>query len=386
MLQEKLALAASLPTAADTEMPHSSASIHEAIVEISPMRKIAVLGAAAALTACSCFTAYAFDQNTADRIKTLVETGMQYYWSGGDVKKAETEVFKGITLHGRYDVVEKAFAEASALAPDRLDFRYAVASSQILQKNIAGALATYEDILARDPASFDAYAWIAALSRIEGNQTQATLADQAMASLDRTRAEAYRQRFVRAEVIMTERPNVDVPIIPGKVMIVALGYALAKDGTPEKPLLDRLDVALKAAQANPSARIMVTGGQPQSGVTEGDVMTKWLVDKGVDRDRILIEDKSKDTVGNVLNVANLLNRHTADTVILVTSASHMRRARTLLEEEFRQYDLDTQIVPVVALDAPSVEEAAKVSQDERLVIYRDLMRVSGIWAYPGLQQ
>jgi uncharacterized SAM-binding protein YcdF (DUF218 family) len=169
-------------------------------------------------------------------------------------------------------------------------------------------------------------------------------------------------------------------------MIVALGYALAKDGTPEKPLLDRLDVALKAAQANPSARIMVTGGQPQSGVTEGDVMTKWLVDKGVDRDRILIEDKSKDTVGNVLNVANLLNRHTADTVILVTSASHMRRARTLLEEAFRQYDLDTQIVPVVALDAPSVEEAAKVSQDERLVIYRDLMRVSGIWAYPGLQQ
>ncbi|KLK91016.1 hypothetical protein AA309_22855 [Microvirga vignae] len=350
------------------------------------MRKIAVLGAAAVLTACSSLPTYALDEGTADRIKTLVDTGMQYYWSGGDVKKAEAEVFKGITLHGRYDVVEKAFAEASALAPHRLDFRYAVASSQILQKNVAGARATYEDILARDPASFDAYAWLAALARIEGNQTMATLADQAMAGLDRTRAEAYRQRFVRAEAIMTERPNVDVPTIPGKVMIVALGYALAKDGTPEKPLLDRLDVALKAAQANPSARIMVTGGQPQAGVTEGDVMTKWLVDKAVDRDRILIEDKSKDTVGNVLNVANLLKRHTADAVILVTSASHMRRARTLLEEAFRQYDLDTRIVPVVALDAPSVEEAAKVSQDERLVIYRDLMRVSGVWAYPGLQQ
>jgi hypothetical protein len=79
----------------------------------------------------------------------------------------------------------------------------------------------------------------------------------------------------------------------------------------------------------------------------------------------------------VLNVANLLKRHTGDTVILVTSASHMRRARVLLDEAFRQYDLDTRIVPVVALDAPSVEEAAKVSQDERLVIYRDLMRVSG---------
>src|SRR5919107_1620556 len=279
------------------------------IMESFDMRKIAIVGAAAVLALCAPFTASAFDPGNTSRIKTLVDTGMQYYWSGGDVKKAEAEVFKGITLHGRYDVVEKAFAEASSLAPERLDFRFAVASSQILQKNFAGARATYEDILARDPASFDAQAWLSALARIEGNQTQ----------------------------------------------------------------------------ANPSARIMVTGGQPQAGVTEGDVMTKWLVDKGIDRDRILIEDKSKDTVGNVLNVADLLKRHTADAVILVTSASHMRRARTLLEDAFRQYDLSAQIVPVVALDAPSVEEAAKVSKDERMVVYRDLMRVSGLWAYPGLQ-
>jgi hypothetical protein len=40
----------------------------------------------------------------------------------------------------------------------------------------------------------------------------------------------------------------------------------------------------------------------------------------------------------------------------------------------------------VALDAPSLEEAAKVPKDERMVIYRDLMRVSGLWAYPGIQQ
>jgi vancomycin permeability regulator SanA len=356
------------------------------IKELFEMRKLATISAATLLALSISVTAYAFDPGNTSRIKTLVDTGMQYYWSGGDVKKAEAEVFKGITLHGRYDVVEKAFAEASALAPERLDFRFAVASSQILQKNLAGARATYESILAKDPASFDAQAWLAALARIEGKADEAALTDQALAALDRSRSEAYRQRFARAEAIMAERPNVDVPTVPGRVMIVTLGYALAKDGTAEKPLLDRLDVALKAANANPTARIMVTGGQPQVGVTEGDVMTKWLVEKGVDRDRILIEDKSKDTVGNVLNVANLLKRHTADAVILVTSSSHMRRARTLLEDAFRQYDIDAPILPVVALDAPSLEEAAKVSKDERMVIYRDLMRVSGLWAYPGIQQ
>ncbi|MDJ1158600.1 YdcF family protein [Chelatococcus sp. SYSU_G07232] len=330
--------------------------------------------------------ALAFDAGQAARIRTLVDTGMQYYWSGGDVKKAEAEVFKGITLHGRYDVVEKAFAEAAALAPERLDFRYAVASTQIIQKKTREARATYRDILARDPRAFDAQAWLAALARVEADADDAALADLAMAGLDRARAEAYRARFARVEQILAERPNLDVPALPGRVTIVVLGYALAKDGTAQNPLLDRLEVALKAAAANPAARIMVTGGQPQAGVTEGDVMTKWLVDKGVDRDRILIEDKSKDTVGNVLNVANLLKRHTTDSIVLVTSASHMRRARTLIEDALRQYDIAAPVLPVAALDFPSVEEAARVTKDERLVVYRDLMRVSGLWAYPGLQQ
>lgn len=330
--------------------------------------------------------ALAFDPANADRIKQLVDTGMQYYWSGGDVKKAEAEVFKGITLHGKYDVVEAAFAEAAKLAPERLDFLYAVASTQVIQKKLDEARATYQAILDKDPDAFNAQAWLEAIARIKGDDSNAELAHQALAGLDGVRAEAYRKRFVRAEQIMADKPNFDMPTPVGKVMVVTLGYALGDDGTAQPPLLDRLDVTLKAAQANSDALVMVTGGVPKKGVTEGDVMSKWLVDKGIDRGRVLIEDKSKDTVGNVLNVANLLVRHQADTVILITSSSHMRRARALLEDALKQYDLATTVIPVNALDAPSAEEASKVSNDERMVIYRDVMRVSGIWAYPGLQQ
>jgi uncharacterized SAM-binding protein YcdF (DUF218 family) len=174
--------------------------------------------------------------------------------------------------------------------------------------------------------------------------------------------------------------------VPGEVLIVALGYALAADGTMQKPLLERLDVALRVAEANPAARVLVSGGQPRNGVTEADLMARWLVEKGVDRDRIVIEDKAKDTVGNVLNAVNLMRRHRAEAVLLVTSASHIRRARTVLEEALAQADMPAKVVPVVALDLPSFEEVARVSPDERLVVYRDLMRVSGFWAYPGLQQ
>lgn len=339
-------------------------------------------------TACliSAVPAGAFDQANAARIKQLVDTGMQYYWSGGDVKKAEAEVFKGITLHGKYDVVEEAFKEASTLAPERLDFQYAVAATQIIQKKLDDAQATFQSILSKDPTAFDAQSWLEAIARIRGDETGAALAHQALAGLDRERAEEYRKRFVRAEQIMAEKPNFDVPTVPGKVVIVALGYALADDGKAQQTLLDRLEVTLKVAEANPTALVMVSGGVPKNGVTEGDVMSKWLVDKGISRDRIMIEDKSKDTIGNVINAANLLVRHQADTVILVTSSSHMRRARTVMEDALKQRDLPSAVVPLNALDAPTQDEAAKVGADERLVIYRDLMRVSGVWAYPGLQQ
>jgi tetratricopeptide (TPR) repeat protein len=351
------------------------------------MRHFAPTFIAASLIIGVSLPAHAFDAGNTDRIQTLVETGMRYYWSGGDVKKAEAEVFKGITLHGRYDVVEQSFAEAAKLAPERIDFLFGVASSQILQKNIEGAASTYNRILEKDPQSFDAQASLEALARMRRNDAAATLAHQALQSMDRDRADDYRRRFLVAEEVIKAKPNVEVPKdLSGKVMVVALGYALAKDGTAEKPLLDRLEVALKAAQAYPSALVMVTGGQPQAGVTEGDVMMRWLVDKGISRDRIMIEDKSKDTVGNMLNVANLLNRHSADQIVLVTSSSHMRRAEVLLRDALHQNGNPAEITPVVALDAPSVEEAAKVSDDERMVIYRDLIRISGIWAYPGLQQ
>ncbi|MCB8828405.1 hypothetical protein LJD47_25675, partial [Escherichia coli] len=125
---------------------------------------------------------------------------------------------------------------------EQLNFRFAVASSQILQKKVSEARATYQDILAKDQTSFEAQAWIEALAHVGNDETGAALAHQALAGLDRDRAEAYRQRFVRAEQIIADKPNADVPELTGKVMIVALGYALAKDGTMEKPLIDRLDV------------------------------------------------------------------------------------------------------------------------------------------------
>ena len=48
--------------------------------------------------------------------------------------------------------------------------------------------------------------------------------------------------------------------------------------------------------------------------------------------------------------------------------------------------METTVENFVYLDYKSIEEAMAVTAKERLVIFRDLGRASGLWAYPGIQK
>ena len=101
---------------------------------------------------------------------------------------------------------------------------------------------------------------------------------------------------------------------------------------------------------------------------------------------MLIEFKSKDTVDNALNSVEILKVNNAKNIILITSASHIRRAKTIFEEAISNAGMETTVENFVYLDYKSIEEAMAVTAKERLVIFRDLGRASGIWAYPGIQK
>ncbi|MGB4842570.1 MAG: YdcF family protein, partial [Leptotrichiaceae bacterium] len=162
--------------------------------------------------------------------------------------------------------------------------------------------------------------------------------------------------------------------------------ALNADGTMHETLIKRLDQTYLAAIANPDAKIIVSGGVQKSGVTESYLMKKWLIEKGIDANRIIPEDKSKDTVDNALNSVEILKVNNAKNIILITSASHIRRAKTIFEEAISNAGMETTVENFVYLDYKSIEEAMAVTAKERLVIFRDLGRASGIWAYPGIQK
>ena len=318
-------------------------------------------------------------------INELVQTGIYYYWNGGDLKKVENEFFKGITLKGKYDVVEEAFKKASALDPQRLDLRFSIASTQIIQGKIDEAIATYDGIVKLDKNNFEARILKAMYAKVSDKTEMYDQTIKALKEKFPNKIEAYLKKFENAERNTSLVLNyVESP--KEKDFIVTLGYALNSDGTMHETLIKRLDQTYLAAIANPDAKIIVSGGVQKSGVTESYLMKKWLIEKGIDANRIIPEDKSKDTVDNALNSVEILKVKNAKNIILITSASHIRRAKTIFEEAISNAGMETTVENFVYLDYKSIEEAMAVTAKERLVIFRDLGRASGIWAYPGIQK
>ncbi|OOE14372.1 YdcF family protein [Fictibacillus arsenicus] len=334
------------------------------------------------------------DEPTADRIDQLKDIAMHFYWHGGDVQKAEKEIFKGITLKGKFDVVENAFKEAATIDPLDNNLKISLASTQVIQKKIPAALQTYKQILNIDPDHFDANLLYGTYSKVNGDEKSYKTSLAKMMQIDPERTKEYIQKFEKTEDIMDTTFNTEIPEgIPQKDhAIIILGYALAEDGTMKETLIERLNAGLKIAKKYPNSKIIVSGGVPKQGITEADAMSEWLIEQGIEKERIILESKSTDTVENGLFSTNILEKEGLKDVTLVTSASHMRRALTVfseasdLQDKINGKNTERDFTNMVYLDYPSIEEAQEVTKDERMVIYRDLLRTSGIWQYPEMQR
>lgn len=108
---------------------------------------------------------------------------------------------------------------------------------------------------------------------------------------------------------------------------IVLGFALKSDGTMEDELVGRLQVALNSAKKYPNSYVLVTGGVEKNGWTEGDRMHDWLVANGLPEERIIVENKSANTVQNASFSYDILyNDYNIKTVSIITSQYHLKRA------------------------------------------------------------
>ena len=121
------------------------------------------------------------------------------------------------------------------------------------------------------------------------------------------------------------------------VYICCLGLALNPDGSPPDELEARCSHTADLAKQNPEARILLSGGDWKNlGVTEAGVMAQILSNKGINFDRIILEEKSANTIENAYYLMRLVaelgvseNQTAPSEVFLVTSRYHIPRAAWL---------------------------------------------------------
>ncbi len=108
--------------------------------------------------------------------------------------------------------------------------------------------------------------------------------------------------------------------------IVILGYGLKPSGGLRLISHTRVLAGLAVAHIFPKATIIVTGGNPVNGNTEGGQMRKMLRMYGIPEERIIVEDRASSTVENARFSVPLAKEAGASGIILVTSSSHQDRA------------------------------------------------------------
>ena len=112
-------------------------------------------------------------------------------------------------------------------------------------------------------------------------------------------------------------------------VVIVLGAGVRPSG-PSPLLRMRLDEAYDFLIENPETICIVTGGQgPNEHDSEAAVMAKYLEEKGLDSDRIIIENKATNTIENFTFSKALLDEYFSDRdykTVYVTNGFHVYRS------------------------------------------------------------
>ncbi len=93
--------------------------------------------------------------------------------------------------------------------------------------------------------------------------------------------------------------------------------------------VERLTEFISLARRYPDAKLVFTGGSGnifRQDIKEADVLAPFFESLGLNPDRILFENRSRNTFENAVNTFDLVRPGVGETWILITSASHMPRA------------------------------------------------------------
>lgn len=142
---------------------------------------------------------------------------------------------------------------------------------------------------------------------------------------------------------------------------IVLGAKVNGD-TPSLSLRYRLEAALDYANEYPHVKLVLSGGQGNDEhITEAESMKRYLLENGIDEERLILEPSSTSTFENIQFSKELLPS-SVHSATIITSDYHLARARMIAS------NLGLQTDAVKAKTPKVVEEKSRIR--ERLALLK----------------
>lgn len=143
--------------------------------------------------------------------------------------------------------------------------------------------------------------------------------------------------------------------------IIILG-ARVKGETPSLALQYRIDAAADYMKKNKETIAIASGGQgPGEDITEAEAIKRGLVAHGIPSNKILLEDKSTDTVENIRYSKKLIPKH-LKTGLIVTNDFHLYRAKSIAKDQGLSLEGIPAATPAVAIPKSYAREYLAITK------------------------
>lgn len=121
--------------------------------------------------------------------------------------------------------------------------------------------------------------------------------------------------------ISNDREKVDATVVLG---------ASQWNGRPSPALRARLDHAYTIYKQGDSKNIILTGGIAQGDtISESEVGKRYLINKGVSKSTIFIEESGRTTIQSLVKVAEIIEKKNIKSVMFVSHGYHLFRVKRI---------------------------------------------------------
>ena len=152
-----------------------------------------------------------------------------------------------------------------------------------------------------------------------------------------------------------------------QTMVILGSQVIGTPAIASPTLADRLDVAVQYLNQNPETKVVVCGGQGEDeSATEASVMAKYLIDKGIEANRVYQEDKSRRTAEQFIFANRVLP---LGKTVVVTNDFHILRSIMLAKR--------SGVHDVSGLSAP----LAFNNGDKYVALIREPLALANSWLF-----